>query len=239
MHAAALVVALVAAAPAAAKVTAAEAARLGAELTPLGATRAGNESGTIPAWEGGIKEPPPGYRRGKHLVDPFPDDKPLFTITADNFEKYEANLTPGQIAVIQRYPKSYRMPVYQTRRTASLPAAHLRADHRQRHHGDAHRGRQRRCERRRRRPLSDRQERPRSHLGNHLLRYRGKSAARYQRSGRTHGGRRLRRGANPRAGAVGVSAARRHHRQHRQQARLFPAGSAVPGQTGGHVRSRS
>ena len=116
-----LVLALIAAAPSAAKVTATEAARLGAELTSLGAERAGNESGTIPAWEGGITEPPAGYRSGKRLVDPFPDDKPLFTITADNFRQYEANLTPGQIAVIQRYPKTYRMPVYQTRRTASLP----------------------------------------------------------------------------------------------------------------------
>ncbi len=117
-----LVLALIAAAPSAAKVTATEAARLGAELTSLGAERAGNESGTIPAWEGGITEPPAGYRSGKRLVDPFPDDKPLFTITADNFRQYEANLTPGQIAVIQRYPKTYRMPVYQTRRTASLPS---------------------------------------------------------------------------------------------------------------------
>ena len=116
-----LVLALIAAAPSAAKVTATEAARLGAELTSLGAERAGNESGTIPAWEGGITEPPAGYRPGKRLVDPFPDDKPLFTITADNFRQYEANLTPGQIAVLQRYPETYRMPVYQTRRTASLP----------------------------------------------------------------------------------------------------------------------
>ena len=121
LQATAFVVALVTAAPVAAKVTAKEAAALGNELKPLGATRAGNESGTIPAWEGGIKEPPPGYRRGEHLVDPFPADKPLFTITADNFRKYEANLTPGQIAVLQRYPKTYRIPVYQTRRTASLP----------------------------------------------------------------------------------------------------------------------
>ena len=119
--AAATVLALVAAAPAAARVTAEEAARLGADLTPLGATRAGNESGTIPAWEGGIKEPPAGYRPGKHLADPFPDDKPLFTITADNYRRYEASLSPGQIAVLQRYPETYRMPVYRTRRTASLP----------------------------------------------------------------------------------------------------------------------
>ena len=116
-----LVLALAVAAPAAAKVTAAEAARLGADLTPLGATRAGNDAGTIPAWEGGIKQPPAGARPGKHLIDPFPDDGPLFTITADNFREYEANLTPGQIAVIQRYPETYRMPVYRTRRTASFP----------------------------------------------------------------------------------------------------------------------
>ena len=119
--AAMLVSALLVAAPSAAKVTAAEAGRLGAELTPLGAEKAGNDAGTIPAWEGGIRKPPAGYRPGERLVDPFPDDKPLFTITADNFKRYEANLTPGQIAVLQRYPKTYRMPVYQTRRTASLP----------------------------------------------------------------------------------------------------------------------
>ena len=116
-----LVWTVLAAAPAAAKVTAEEAARLGAELTPLGAEKAGNASGAIPAWEGGITEPPAGYRPGERLVDPFPDDKPLFTITADNFKQYEANLTPGQVAVLRRYPETYRMPVYPTRRTASLP----------------------------------------------------------------------------------------------------------------------
>ncbi|MDE0030603.1 MAG: DUF1329 domain-containing protein [Deltaproteobacteria bacterium] len=112
---------MAASAPAGAKVTAGEAARLGADLTPLGAEKAGNASGAIPAWEGGITEPPAGYRPGGRLVDPFPDDKPLFTITAENYKRYEANLTPGQIAVLQRYPETYRMPVYQTRRTASLP----------------------------------------------------------------------------------------------------------------------
>jgi hypothetical protein len=32
-------------------------ARLGAELTPLGAIRAGNEAGTIPEWTGGGRLP--------------------------------------------------------------------------------------------------------------------------------------------------------------------------------------
>ncbi len=43
-----------------AKVSPKEAARLGKELTPLGAIRAGNAEGTIPSWEGGITQPPPG-----------------------------------------------------------------------------------------------------------------------------------------------------------------------------------
>ncbi len=40
--------------PAYAKLTAAEAARLGADLTPMGAEKAGNKDGTIPAWTGGL-----------------------------------------------------------------------------------------------------------------------------------------------------------------------------------------
>ena len=32
-----------------------EAARLGADLTPLGGEKAGNADGTIPAWDGGQK----------------------------------------------------------------------------------------------------------------------------------------------------------------------------------------
>ena len=40
-------------------------ARLGKDLTPLGAERAGNAEGTIPAWTGGITSPPAGYVRGE------------------------------------------------------------------------------------------------------------------------------------------------------------------------------
>ena len=39
-------------------------ARLDNDLTPLGAIRAGNEAGTIPAWEGGIKSPADAGVRG-------------------------------------------------------------------------------------------------------------------------------------------------------------------------------
>ena len=43
--------------PALSQATAAEAARLGADLTPLGGEKAGNAAGTIPAWDGGITPP--------------------------------------------------------------------------------------------------------------------------------------------------------------------------------------
>lgn len=113
--------AVVAASPAAAKVTADEAARLGADLTPLGAVAAGNESGSVPPWEGGITQPPPSYEPGEHLTDPFPEDRPLFVIDADNVAQYKENLSPGQASLFHRYPESFRMPVYRTRRTASAP----------------------------------------------------------------------------------------------------------------------
>ncbi len=104
-----------------AKVPAGEAARLGRDLTPLGAIRAGNTEGTIPAWNGGIREPPAGYRPGMHHPDPFADDQILFTITAANVRQYADKLSPGQIAMLERYPDSWRMPVYPTRRSAALP----------------------------------------------------------------------------------------------------------------------
>jgi hypothetical protein len=104
-----------------AKVSAAEAAKLGKELTPLGAIRAGNADGAIPAYEGGITKPPAGYTTGMHHPDPFPEDKPLFTIDASNVDKYADKLSPGQIAMFKRYPQTWRMPVYVSRRTASAP----------------------------------------------------------------------------------------------------------------------
>jgi hypothetical protein len=113
--------ALLLAGPAGAKVPAEEAARLRTDLTPLGAIRAGNADGTIPAWQGGISRPPPEYRPGRHHPDPYAKDRVLFTITADNVEKYAAKLSPGQVAMFRRYPSTWRMPVYPTHRSAAFP----------------------------------------------------------------------------------------------------------------------
>src|SRR5512138_395337 len=84
--------------PAYAKLSAAEAARLGADLTPIGAEKAGNKDGTIPAWTGGLCAPPAGWAAAKGYVDPFAGDKVKFTITAANAEQYKENLTAGTLA---------------------------------------------------------------------------------------------------------------------------------------------
>ncbi len=104
-----------------ANVSAEEAAELGKSLTPLGAEKAGNADGSIPAWTGGITEPPAGFNQGDFHIDPFPDDKPLFTITAQNYQEYAEFLSDGQKKLFDTYPDTYKMPVYQTRRTASNP----------------------------------------------------------------------------------------------------------------------
>ncbi|MEM1090892.1 MAG: DUF1329 domain-containing protein [Pseudomonadota bacterium] len=94
--------------------------RLDGDLTPMGSERAGNADGTIPAWEGGITEPPAGYSPGDHHPDPFPGDEVMFAITGANVGEYEEFLSPGQIAMLKRYD-TYRMDVYPSRRSASFP----------------------------------------------------------------------------------------------------------------------
>ena len=68
-----------------AAVSAAEAAKLGAELTPLGGEKAGNADGSIPAWDGGLTSAAQAgfanFRPGQHHPDPYASDKPLYTVT--------------------------------------------------------------------------------------------------------------------------------------------------------------
>ena len=104
-----------------AAVSADEAAKLGNTLTPIGAEKAGNADGSIPAWAGGLPVNAGAVDAGGFLADPFPNEKPLFTITAQNVEQYKDKLTPGQYAMFKRYPETYRMPVYTTHRTATVP----------------------------------------------------------------------------------------------------------------------
>jgi hypothetical protein len=104
-----------------AKVTQEEAAKLKSTLMPQGGEKAGNQAGTIPAWDGGLTQAPACYQgEGKRYCDPFAEDKPKFTITAQNVAQYQASLTPGQLAMFKKYA-SYKMHVYDTRRTAASP----------------------------------------------------------------------------------------------------------------------
>ncbi|MBT8064409.1 MAG: DUF1329 domain-containing protein, partial [Gammaproteobacteria bacterium] len=107
--------------PLLAKVPESELARLGQDLTPMGSEMAGNADGTIPAWTGGLSEPPASYTGGAHLTDPFAGEQPLFTITAANVDDYADNLSPGQVALFKKYPDTYKMNVYPAHRTVRLP----------------------------------------------------------------------------------------------------------------------
>jgi len=109
-------------APLAAKVDAAKAESLKSELTPTGAEKGANKDGTIPAWDGGLAQPPAGYGgAGARYVDPFPGDKAKFTIAKDTLAQHKDKLTAGQQALFAKYSGSYKMPVYETRRTFANP----------------------------------------------------------------------------------------------------------------------
>jgi hypothetical protein len=95
--------------------------KLGRELTPLGAERAGNADGSIPDWNGGVTQPPAGYKIGDHHPDLFPGETPITTITAASLPQHEGRLTAGHIALLKAYP-TYKLPVYPSHRTASFPA---------------------------------------------------------------------------------------------------------------------
>ncbi|WP_338580912.1 DUF1329 domain-containing protein [Pseudomonas sp. MAG733B] len=97
-----------------------EADKLGTTLTPLGGEKAGNADGSIPAWTGGLK-PGAAPVQNDFIGNPFEGEKPQFVITAATAAQYKDNLTPGQMAMFQRYPDTYKIPVYKTQRTASSP----------------------------------------------------------------------------------------------------------------------
>ncbi|MBM7060349.1 DUF1329 domain-containing protein [Pseudomonas sp. UL073] len=109
-----------------AKVSEAEAARLGQDLTPMGAEKAGNADGSIPAWTGKWRGTPPQVKfggAGSPYPDPYADEKPLFVITAENMEQYAANLSDGEKALLKRYPATFKMPVYASHRDFRLDDA--------------------------------------------------------------------------------------------------------------------
>lgn len=103
-----------------AKTDSADVVRLGQDLTPTGAEKAGSADGSIPAWTGGLTQAPAGSAPGQGYVDPFAAEKALYTINAGNFKQYATHLSPGYQAMLAKYP-DFSMTVYPSHRTAALP----------------------------------------------------------------------------------------------------------------------
>lgn len=102
-------------------VTPEDVARLGQDLTAVGAEKGPNKDGSIPAFGGGDK-PTAGWSFGKPREDfwSHKNEKPLFTIDASNVDKYADKLSPGQIQQLKQV-KGYTMPVYPTHRDCGFP----------------------------------------------------------------------------------------------------------------------
>jgi hypothetical protein len=81
--------------------------KLGHEMTPMGAIKAGDETHGIPVWQ--------------DITAIDANEKPLFTITHDNHQQHAEHLTAGQIALFKTYPETFKMPIYPSHRTFSAP----------------------------------------------------------------------------------------------------------------------
>lgn len=102
-----------------------EAAKLGKELTCVGAEQAGNAEGTIPPYTGKYLGEVPGWNHVKYSgdqpVDPYAAEKPVLVITAQNMSQYESHLTEGQKALLKKYPTTYKMNIYPGHRDFRYP----------------------------------------------------------------------------------------------------------------------
>src|SRR5690554_5376060 len=86
---------------------------LGKGLTPLGAEQAGSADGLIPAWTGGITQPPANYRTGMHHPDPFLADQPRLVIDRGNLNEHAASLPAGLQQLVANNP-DYQIRVFPT-----------------------------------------------------------------------------------------------------------------------------
>ncbi|MDR3418652.1 MAG: DUF1329 domain-containing protein [Nevskia sp.] len=94
----------------------------GPKYTCMGAERAGSAAG-VAAYTGKYVGTWPGIR-GKSGYEPGPyaDEKPLFTITAQNVAQYQDKLNDGEKALLAKYPQAFRMNVYTSHRDFGYPS---------------------------------------------------------------------------------------------------------------------
>jgi hypothetical protein len=68
-----------------------------------------------------MTQAPAGYKAGSgSRVDPFADEKPLFSVDGKNVGEHDAKLSEGVKAMLRKYP-AYRLDVFKSHRTAALP----------------------------------------------------------------------------------------------------------------------
>jgi hypothetical protein len=106
-----------------ASVSAEDAARLGKDLTPMGAEMAGNADGSIPAWNAAGVTIPANFVAGSDdYVNPHADEKPLYSIDASNWQEYKEILTEGTQGMFEKLgADGYRIDVYPTKRDYIVP----------------------------------------------------------------------------------------------------------------------
>ncbi|HEX4871899.1 MAG TPA: DUF1329 domain-containing protein [Nevskiaceae bacterium] len=104
--------------PLLAKVSAEQAARLGKDLTPIGAEAGANKDGTIPAWKPAKQS---GKLSGEYASNPAIEaDKPLYTVTGSDLAKYADKLSEGHKYLLKTF-NTYKMTVYPSHRTVAWP----------------------------------------------------------------------------------------------------------------------
>jgi hypothetical protein len=96
-----------------------DAALLKTVLTPFGGERAGNAEGSIPAWTGGYASGSPDWKGADQAPDYLANDRPLFTIDANNVGQQQDRLAAGVVKMIREF--GYRVAVYPSRRSHALP----------------------------------------------------------------------------------------------------------------------
>ncbi|MFB9123754.1 DUF1329 domain-containing protein [Paraburkholderia dipogonis] len=92
-----------------------------AQAQTAGAEKGASSDGLVPAFSG-IQPPPAGWSYGK-VREQFwahKDEKPLYTVTSGNVDKYVASLSPGQVELFKTRP-GYRMDVYPSHRECGFP----------------------------------------------------------------------------------------------------------------------
>ena len=101
--------------------------QLGTTLTPMGAEMGPNEDGSIPAWDPTGGPVPAGFVPGSgNYINPFPDDKPIYTVNGSNWQEYKDLLTAGTIGMFEKYgADGWELQVYPTRRVSTRPDWYL------------------------------------------------------------------------------------------------------------------